>query len=82
MPYDCTEDEFGDWLKAQSINEIDRIRFIYHYTNKHFKGFAYVDFKKHDQMVRALKLCGKQFKGRPLLIDFDTGAPKAGFRVN
>lgn len=62
------------------------MRLVYNSVHKHFKGysrltrFGYVDFKHKSAVKEALKLDGKVFKGRALVIDTDTAKPKEGYK--
>jgi nucleolin len=50
-------------------------------NTKQLKGFGYVDFKREDSAEIAVKKSGVLvLKGRPVIIDFETGAPKQSFR--
>lgn len=39
-----------------------------------------MDFKSPDSVRSALKMSGKDFRGRNLFVDFDVGKPKQGFK--
>ena len=95
LPYDITEDEVGDLFRH--CGAIDNVRLVYHPFHKHFKGynfldenclfneinrFGYVDFKVAEASKVALKLNGKDVKGRKLVVDLDYKAPKQGYRYN
>ena len=46
------------------------------------KGFCYVDFKREDSCDIAVKKSGVlNIKGRPLVIDFETGVAKQGYKA-
>ena len=50
---------------------------------KQLKGFGYVDFKKEESAVIAVKKNGKlSLKKRPLIIDFETSEQKSSFKRN
>lgn len=50
---------------------------------KQLKGFGYVDFKKEESAVIAVKKNGKlTLKKRPLIIDFETSEQKSNFKRN
>jgi len=80
LPYDITEDEVGDLFRH--CGAIDNVRLVYHPFHKHFKGFGYVDFKVAEASKVAVKLSGKEVKGRKIVVDLDYKAPKQGYRYN
>ena len=50
---------------------------------KQLKGFGYVDFKKEESAVIAVKKNGKlTLKKRPLVIDFETSEQKSSYKRN
>ena len=80
LPYESTEKEIGD--KFRSCGKIKGIRMVYNSKNKKFKGFCYIDFKKHNGLLKALELNGKDFQGRKLQVDFEQNKPKKGYKYN
>lgn len=49
----------------------------------HPSGFCYVSFKREDSAEIAVKKTGKlQVKARPVLVDYETGQAKMGFKKN
>jgi nucleolin len=79
IPYDSTE---ADMTEAFTVcGPITNIRLAVWGNTKQLKGFGYIDFKREDSAEIAVKKSGKlTVKGRPVLVDFETGAPKASFR--
>ena len=75
-----TEDDLGDHFRG--CGDIDAIRFSMNWQSKQFKGFGYIEFKKPAAVIEALKLHGKEVKGRHLKVDFDTSQQKNSFRAN
>ncbi len=80
LPYDITEDDLGDFFSK--CGKIETVRFVYNNKKNYFKGFAYVDFMKHTSLYTAIKMNGKLFKGRALVVDIDSNQRKHGFRFN
>ena len=80
LPYDITEKEVGD--KFRACGKIKAIRFVYNSKNKNFKGFCFIDFIEHKSLLKALELNGKLFKGRKLIVDYETNKPKKGYKYN
>ncbi|KAL4471623.1 hypothetical protein ABPG74_008516 [Tetrahymena malaccensis] len=78
LAFDCTEDEVGELF--EKCGKVVNIRFVYHHSQKHFKGFAFIEFKMNSSVNAALKLNGTEFKGRKLTIDYEVGSMKKGFR--
>ncbi len=78
LAYDVTEEEVGNMFKP--CGDISGIRFVYNSHAGHFKGFCYVQFKKNSGVHNALNLNGKVIKSRPIVVDFEDSAPKAGFK--
>lgn len=71
MPYDCTEDEVGDFFAE--CGKINNVRFSYNSSKNHFKGFGYIEFNQNYSVRKSMEYNGKLFKGRALYVDFDTG---------
>lgn len=80
LSYDMTEKEVDD--KFKTCGPINEIRFVYDSQNHKFKGFCYIDFKEHKGLLKALKLNGTLFGGRPLHVDYEQGKPKRGKYTN
>lgn len=78
LPYDTNEEEVNEYFMR--CGPVESVRLVYNSLHKHFKGFGYVDFKSRASIKEALKLDGKVFKGRALVIDIDTSKPKEGFK--
>jgi RNA recognition motif-containing protein len=78
LPYDITEEELGS--KFRSCGDIKGIRLVYNSTHSHFKGFGYVQFENTEGVSNALNLNDKPIKGRKMIVDFEQGGPKAGFK--
>ena len=79
IPYDCTEEEVKEEFKV--CGPISEVRLARWGHTDQLKGFCYVSFKREDSAEIAVKKTGKLvIRGRPLLIDFETGAPKMGFK--
>ena len=92
LPYDITEDEVGDAFRH--CGAIANVRLVYNSQKGHFKGyvllcknvlmvycrFGYIDFKIPDAAKAALKMNGKEVKGRKITVDLEYGAAKGGFR--
>jgi len=78
LPYDTTEQEVNDYFLR--CGAIQGVRLVYNSLHKHFKGFGYVDFKNSSAVKEAIKLDGKVFKGRALIIDREVSKPKEGFK--
>ena len=79
IPYDTTEDDVREAFKVCGV--IDSVRLaVWGHTNQ-LKGFGYVDFKREDSAEIAVKKTGAvSIKGRPLLVDFETGKAKQSFK--
>jgi RNA recognition motif-containing protein len=78
LPYDTVEEDLGS--KFRPCGEIKGIRMVYNSQHSHFKGFAYIQFENTEGAKNALNLNDKPIKGRKMIVDFDQGAPKAGFK--
>mmetsp|Transcript_3997 Transcript_3997/g.4887 ORF Transcript_3997/g.4887 Transcript_3997/m.4887 type:complete len:87 (+) Transcript_3997:559-819(+) len=46
-----------------------------------FKGYAYVEFKYCESVKKALELCGTEFKGRSLVVDYTTDPARKGYKI-
>jgi nucleolin len=79
IPYDTTE---ADMTQAFMVcGPITNVRLAVWGNTKQLKGFGYVDFKREDSAEIAVKKSGQlAVKGRPVIIDFETGAPKKSFK--
>ena len=79
LPYDCTELELQDIFKI--YGKISNIRLAkWGHTNQQ-KGFGYIDFNKEESAEIAVKKSGTiNLRGRIIISDFETGAPKRSFR--
>merc|ERR1711907_384508 len=68
LPYDCTEEEVSECFKE--CGKITSVRLAVWGHTQQLKGFGYVDFKKEESAVIAVKKNGKlSLKKRPLIID-------------
>jgi len=78
--YDCTEEDISEALKVCGpVKDVRLAR--WGHTNA-LKGFCYVDFKREDSCDIAVKKSGVlNIKGRPLVIDFETGVAKQGYKA-
>ena len=82
LPYDVNEEEVESYFKV--FGPINNVRLArWGHTNQ-LKGFGYVCFKRPDSAeiaVKKSKLAGEvSLKGRTILCDFETGAPKLSFQ--
>ena len=79
LPYDSTEDEISEAFKV--FGKIQNVRIpVWGHTNQQ-KGVAYLDFKREDSAEIAVKKGSQtQIRGRFLVVDFETGAPKGSFK--
>lgn len=80
IPYDATEDDIKAALMV--CGPITNIRLpIWGHTQQK-KGFGYVEFKREDSAEIAVKKSGVlKICDRCIIIDFETGTPKKGFKV-
>ena len=59
LPYDFKEDDIGD--RFRRFGEIKAIRIAYNWQTKESKGFAYIQFEKHESAKQAMiKMNGKE----------------------
>ncbi|CAK4081871.1 unnamed protein product [Aphanomyces euteiches] len=78
LPYDVDEATVKEALS--SCGDIVSVRLpLWNHTKK-LKGFGYVEFADEASAVEATKKSGMKIGSRMVLIDLDTGAPKASFR--
>jgi len=79
LPYDIEEDEIS--LQFRVYGPIKSIRLAaWNHTGK-MKGFGYVEYKREDSAETAVKKSGSiSLHGRTVLVDYETGAPKASFK--
>ena len=82
LPYDVNEEEVEAYFKV--FGPITSVRLArWGHTNQ-LKGFGYVCFKRPDSAeiaVKKSKLAGEvTLKGRAIVCDFETGAPKLSFQ--
>jgi len=79
LPYDASEEEVSSAFMVCGQVVGVRLASWGHTSTK--KGFGYVDFKREDSAEIAVKKTGSLLvKGRPAIIDFETGAPKLSFK--
>jgi len=81
LPYEgVTEDSVGD--KFRHCGPIKSVRFSYNWLTKQFKGFCYIEFEKPESVKKALQMNGKQINGRNIVVDFDAGEARKGYKLN
>jgi len=79
LPYDTTEEEISEAFKVFGKIRSVRIPMWAHTSQQ--KGVAYLDFQREDSAEIAVKKSAQMtIRGRPLVVDFETGAPKASFK--
>ena len=79
IPYDSNETDMMDAFKV--CGPITNVRLAMWGNTKQLKGFGYIDFKREDSAEIAVKKSGQlTVKGRPVIIDFETGVPKQSFK--
>lgn len=79
LPYDCTKDEIGEFFSSCGI--VTDIRMVYNWANKHFKGFAYLDYREPASVRKAMRtLNGSNLRGRALVIDAVITSHKKGYK--
>lgn len=79
IPYEVTEEDVKEAMKV--CGPIESIRLAVWGHTKKLKGFGYIDFVREESSEIAVKKSGHlQIKGRPVLIDFETGQAKASFK--
>jgi nucleolin len=79
IPYNCTEEDMMNAFKV--CGPIYNVRLPIWGHTQQLKGFGYVDFTREDSAEIAVKKSGTLMVGdRPLLIDFETGGAKRGFK--
>lgn len=70
LPYDFREDDIGD--RFRKYGDIKSIRVAYNWISKQSKGFAYINYAKHESAKKALlEMNGREIKGRKIKVDFD-----------
>jgi nucleolin len=80
LPYEISEDEIRQSFMVYGPIMNVRLAVWYHTQNK--KGFGYIDFKREDSAEIAVKKSGSiKLKDRIILVDFETKAPKKGFKA-
>lgn len=79
LPYDCTEAELVEAFRV--YGPIAKTRFACWEHTKNSKGFAYIDFKREDSAEISVKKSGSiVMKSRKIMVDYETGAPKGGYK--
>jgi len=78
LPYDCDEDEVGDFFAK--CGDILEVRLVYNPVQKHFKGFGYVDFKDVSGAKMACEMSGKMLRGRPVKVDSEVKRAKQSYK--
>jgi RNA recognition motif-containing protein len=81
LPYETTEAEVTAHFRV--FGHIKSVRLaMWNHTGKQ-KGIGYIDFKKEDSAETAVKKSGTiEMQGRKILVDYETGAPKASFKLD
>ncbi|OQR81108.1 hypothetical protein ACHHYP_16746 [Achlya hypogyna] len=79
LPYEITEDEVK--TAFESCGSIISVRLPVWNHTKNSKGFGYVEFETEAEAVAATKKTGMKIGNRMVLVELDTGAPKASFRT-
>lgn len=80
LPYDATEDDIIESLRV--CGPISKVRLAVWGHTQQQKGFGYVEFKREESAEIAVKKSATLVvKGRPVFIDFETGAPKASYKA-
>ena len=79
LPYDATENDVIESLRV--CGPINKVRLAVWGHTEQLKGFGYVDFKREESAEIAVKKSGiLAVKGRKVICDFETGAPKASYK--
>lgn len=80
LPYTVTEEEVRQAFMV--FGKIANIRLaVWSHTQK-LKGFGYVEFQAENSAAIAMKKAGEiTIHGRPVICDFETGAPKGSYRT-
>lgn len=81
LPYDVTEEEIRKNFMV--YGPIDTVRLaVWNHTNN-LKGFGYIAFKREESAEIAVKKTGSiAIRDRIISVDYETGAPKAGYKGN
>ncbi|KAJ1410244.1 hypothetical protein B484DRAFT_455923 [Ochromonadaceae sp. CCMP2298] len=80
LPYETTEAEVQEHFRVYGHIKSVRLA-MWNHTGKQ-KGIGYIDFKKEDSAETAVKKSGMiEMQGRKILVDYETGAPKASFKL-
>eukprot|EP01039_Chlorochromonas_danica_P008674 gene8674-9557_t len=79
LPYDITEEEIRKSFMV--YGPIDTVRLaVWNHTNN-LKGFGYIAFKREESAEIAVKKTGSiVIRDRIISVDYETGAPKAGYK--
>ncbi len=67
LDYDITEDSLRE--EVEKLGPVGRVNIPLTYDSRRNKGFAYIEFKKQADADKFLKLNGKEFMGRTVLVD-------------
>lgn len=79
IPYNCSEEDLMKVFKV--CGPINKVRLPIWGHTQQLKGFAYIDFTREDSAEIAVKKSGSlMVNDRLLLVDFETGAAKRGFK--
>ncbi|EQC35661.1 hypothetical protein SDRG_06944 [Saprolegnia diclina VS20] len=79
LPYEITDAEVKEAF--ESCGTIISVRLPVWNHTKNSKGFGYVEFETEAEAVAATKKSGMKVGNRMVLVELDTGAPKASFRT-
>eukprot|EP00598_Pedospumella_elongata_P003461 CAMPEP_0184985730 /NCGR_PEP_ID=MMETSP1098-20130426/14265_1 /TAXON_ID=89044 /ORGANISM="Spumella elongata, Strain CCAP 955/1" /LENGTH=277 /DNA_ID=CAMNT_0027509827 /DNA_START=26 /DNA_END=859 /DNA_ORIENTATION=- len=79
LPYETSEAEITETFRV--YGPIKNVRLaVWNHTGK-LKGIGYIEFKREDSAETAVKKSGLlELKGRKILTDYETGAPKGSYR--
>ena len=77
LPYDCTQEQITDLFSSCGV--VTDVRMVYNWALKHFKGFAYVDYRDSGSVKKAMNKI-TTMQGRKLLIDAVLTHQKKGYK--
>lgn len=79
LPYDIVDVDVIEALRV--CGPINSVRLAVWSHTGQLKGFGYVEFKREESAEIAVKKSGQvDVKGRKVIIDFETGAPRASYK--
>lgn len=68
LPYTMVDEDVKNEFKTCGV--IEDVRLVRNWSNKLFKGFAYIDYKDVGSVKKAIdRYHGKAYKGRILILD-------------